>query len=142
MKYIKKYKLFESIDSDDYARATIGDMALDLEDDGFNVSISKYSIHKDPTGTHGKIYVCITLNGNSGMGIGGERFHIHQIYDFITRMDNYLSDNNFILDFISYIYDDGSWTGEGEGRAYSVKELLENSGKEAEVSRLNFFYKK
>lgn len=57
MKYIKKYKLFESIDSDDYARATIGDMALDLKDDGFNVSISPYSIHKDPTGTHGKIFM-------------------------------------------------------------------------------------
>ena len=140
MKYIKKYKLFESIDSDDYARATIGDMALDLKDDGFNVSISPYSIHKDPTGTHGKIYVSISL-GNDFTD-SRNFFNIHEICDFITRMDNYLSDNNFILDFISYIYDDGSWTGEGEGRAYSVKELLENSGKEAEVSRLNFYYKK
>ena len=137
MRYLKTYKIFESNDSDDEVLSTISDMALDIKDDGFGVDVSKYSMHGDPSGTYGKIYICISLNVPTGLGLPGDAFNVSDISSFITRMDSYLSSNNFNELFIDYVHEPSDDDEPYDAKAKSVDEILDKR-----VSILKFFYNK
>jgi len=47
MKYIKLFKIFESIDNIDYILKSIRDILIELEDEGMNVDISCSNLIKD-----------------------------------------------------------------------------------------------
>lgn len=135
MKYLKRYN--ESTDSDNEAIDTIRDMSLDLSDIGLSVSVSKFISHGDVSGDYGKI--CLRINGGTNIHY---EFSNGDVYDFLTRLHNYLSDNGFEEYIISYNYREEEGELFEDERVDTMTELLSLLTKKIILTEIRLYYKR
>ena len=87
MKYIKKYKLFESIHPNDAIRDTIDDILSPLSDDGIVVDTQP----KEKRGVMTGIEIYILKNGNS------DGFKLTPFLDELNHLNDFLEDQGWVL---------------------------------------------
>ena len=87
MKYIKKYKLFESIHPNDVIRDTIDDILSPLSDDGIVVDTQP----KEKRGVMTGIEIYILKNGNS------DGFKLTPFLDELNHLNDFLEDQGWVL---------------------------------------------
>jgi len=136
VRYLKKYKIFESIEDDSSVISTIEDMSLDLEDTGLNVTVSKFSIQGDIGGTNGRVFIRI-----HGSMLAEPFPESDELNEFLTRVDNYMINNGFISYIISYSYlEESDW--HEDVRAFNIKQLLQDIENYETVSEIRLYYKR
>jgi len=108
-RYLKSYKIFESLDTVDVIRVGIEDIALDLKDTGLVVTVFSEvgNLQK------GGMFIRVTGGTRSygGFKVIDNVEQLDELKVFITRVNSYLIDNRFSPESISYDYvgDDGEY---------------------------------
>jgi hypothetical protein len=95
MRYLKTYKLFESIDNN--IKLNIEDILLELEEDkGFQVDIKDMNYYKDGNDTGDCLSIYIKDNQD-------RFFRLEDIMDVLLRIKEYLKESDYSIDIGNFV---------------------------------------
>ena len=119
MKHIKTYKLFESSSED--IKQYLSDIFLELEDEGYDVSIKDSTSNFHSSAAMGREYRVIISSAYSGLPgnhpipdnitykNSGKSFKLSDIFDLILTTDSYMNDNGWSIYDIRFRTPENDW---------------------------------
>ncbi len=94
MKYLKRYKLFESLDSSNEIKEYLHDIFLELMDDGYNVDINRLTTLYD----FSNVYTVLIYKSDRPLAWSptkSDRFRIKDVLEPILTADSYMKSQNY-----------------------------------------------